>query len=101
MVTSRMTQRTKWIGLAYALVMVLPLVASALLNRQEIATWLSSGLCPGGPMDRPAAPCGPVDIMFIVFLGGWAVFIVLPLLIVWWTAATAAFFLARRRNRQR
>lgn len=57
-------------------------------ERAEIAGWLTTGMCPAGPMDRAAAPCGVLAFMQIVLLGGWAAFIVVPLLAGWTLVAT-------------
>lgn len=92
----------KWaLGVSYALALLVPLVGIGALSSHEIDVWLSTGMCPAGPMDRPAAPCGLVDLFTIVFLGGWAAFIVVPVLAAWALGCTAVWaaawtFVARR-----
>ena len=91
---------------AYGMALLLPAAGLALFNIGEIVTWLQTGMCPGGPMDRPAAPCGPLRFLWIVVLGGWAAFLVVPLLLACWVAITIGFVLngirrapaARTRN---
>ena len=90
---------TEWVLIRYIGEMLLPLVVIGLASTDEIFMWLRTGICPAGPMDRPAAPCGPFSFFSIVFLGGWAAFVFLPLLLAWWTVATVGF--GRRRNRKR
>jgi hypothetical protein len=51
-------------------------------------------------MDRPAGPCGPAEFVFVVFLGGWAAFVVLPALLAWLLGATIAFLAILRRARR-
>lgn len=69
-----------------------------LASRRELATWLVAGTCPGGPMDRRAAPCGPLEFFGIVFLGGWAAPFVVPVLAVWWALATSRLVYTLRRK---
>ena len=78
---------------------VLPLGLLAWLGRAELARWATTGLCPAGPMDRPEAPCGLFEIVGIVFFGGWAAFLVLPVLLGWWALLGLGAVLARRRLR--
>ena len=85
----------------YVVGLLLPWTCLAALSRREIATWLTTGMCPGGPMDRPAAPCGPLSFFAIVFLGGWAAFLVVPLLLVWWAGCTGALFATLKRLTRR
>ena len=85
---------------AYVSALLAPILGLALLNAAESAQWLGAGTCPAGPMDRPAAPCGLVDFVMIVVLGGWAAFVVVPLLCLWWLAATAVFLVIVRRRRR-
>jgi hypothetical protein len=66
-----------------ALLAVAPFVALAVLGHHELSTWAQTGMCPAGPMDRPAAPCSFADLAVIVFLGGWVAFLVVPVLAVW------------------
>lgn len=80
----------------YWLAMLAPLVGLLLLNAGALGDWLRTGICPGGPMDRPAAPCGPVGFVMTVVLGGWAAFLVIPLLVVCWIGITIYFLLAAR-----
>lgn len=87
----------RWSGLSnagYALALLLPVIGIGVMSRGEIATWLATGTCPGGAMDRPAALCGPLEFFGVVFLGGWAAFIVVPVLVAWWLACTGAWRLA-------
>jgi hypothetical protein len=74
----------------------LPLLALAILGRHDLAEWSSSGLCPGGPMDRPARPCSLLGIFALVFLGGWVGFIVVPLWSLWVVSCTVALYVALR-----
>ena len=92
---SDLRKRFSW--RAYGLALLLPVAGLVALNIGEIVTWLQTGLCPGGPMDRPAAPCGPLRFLWIVVLGGWAAFLVVPLLLVCWVAITIGFVLAAGR----
>jgi len=85
----------------YAFALVLPLVVVAVFSQHEIATWLSTGMCPAGPMDRPSRPCGPVDFFAIVFLGGWAAFIFVPILLGWWVLCSAGLAAASAYLRKR
>ncbi len=77
------------------LALLAPLVAVGALSSADIGEWLRTGLCPGGPMDRPVQPCGPMDLFFIVFLGGWGAFLVVPLLVVWSVFWVGAFVAVR------
>ncbi len=74
----------------YVLGLCFPWACIAAWSSREIGTWLETGTCPAGPMDRPAAPCGPGDFFVIVFLGGWAAFVVVPFLFAWSTGCTGA-----------
>ena len=76
---------------AYALVLSAPFVALGVLNHAYIAHWWQTGTCPG-PMDRHG-PCGVAQMLFVVFLGGWACVVVVPALVVWallWSLVFAA-----------
>ncbi len=86
-----MDRRTKWLLAAvYLLAASLPLLCLGALGSGELLTWLKTGMCPAGPMDRPARLCSPAELFFIVFLGGWASFLVLPVLVLWEAGALAA-----------
>lgn len=87
-----------WLGLA-----LLPIFVLVAVNTHEILLWLQTGHCPAGPMDRPAMPCGPIDFILIVLLGGWVAFLVVPALILWWlglllVAVLFRFLVNRRRS---
>lgn len=87
-----MGARERWFLLAaYVAMLLAPLVLLGSLSSAEIATWFSTGMCPAGPMDRPAAPCGILELAFIVLLGGWVAFIVVPALVVWALVCTVAY----------
>lgn len=87
-----MSASVKWaLGVSYALALLVPFVGIGWLSSDAIDLWLSTGMCPAGPMDRPAAPCGLVDFFLIVFLGGWAAFIVVPVLVVWALVCTGVW----------
>jgi len=95
-----MTPGTRRIlGAGYAALLVLPFALLAVASRHEIGVWLTTGMCPGGPMDRPASACGPGAFFEIVFLGGWAAFLVVPLLLVWGLGWTGVFLAFLRRTR--
>lgn len=87
----------------YVLGLLLPWACIAAMSTRDIGTWLETGMCPAGPMDRPAAPCGSADFFAIVFLGGWVAFLVIPFLVVWWAGCTGALLVVvtwlRRRSR--
>lgn len=86
----------------YVLALCAPVAVLAFVGAHDLSTWLETGFCPGGPMDRPAAPCSAAELAFLVFLGGWAAFVVVPLELLYAAACTAAFALAlvwlRRRE---
>jgi hypothetical protein len=83
----------------YGVAMLVPVVGLLLFNAAALGDWLRSGICPGGPMDRPALPCGPLDFVWIVLLGGWAAFLIVPLLVLCWAGITIYFVLAARSRR--
>jgi hypothetical protein len=85
----------------YAVALALPFIATAIESRALIADWFMTGICPGGPMDRPAHLCGFGEWFFITFLGGWAAFLVIPMLALWFALCTTVFALWRRRARSR
>jgi hypothetical protein len=78
----------------YVLVL-LPIAVLIAINTKEILHWFQTGHCPGGPMDRVSAPCGPIDLIRIVFLGGWVAFIVVPILVGYWICLLVAFAVIR------
>lgn len=83
---------------AWLFALSLPFLGFAVLNRPYIAFWLRTGMCPG-PMDR-SGPCGVARMLGIVFLGGWAAFAVVPVLLAWslvWTAVLVAVLGRLRR----
>lgn len=75
--------RMAWL-VACFLVLLFPLLGMFVLNSSVVGQWLSTGICPGGPMDRPARPCGLFELSYLVFFGGWAAFVVIPLFVLWW-----------------
>ena len=83
---------------AWLFALSLPFLGLALLNRPYIAYWLSTGTCPG-PMDR-SGPCGVGRMLGIVFLGGWAAFAVVPVLLAWSMVWTVALFAVLGRLRR-
>jgi len=91
-----MTARTAWA--LYLAALAIPLVALVWLNAAEIARWWATGICPGGPMDRVAAPCSALQFVGIVLLGGWVAFLVVPALVGWMLVATLIFLWARRKG---
>jgi hypothetical protein len=99
-VMSRGTSHATRAWATYGVMLALPLLALAILGRHDLAEWSSSGLCPGGPMDRPARPCGLLGIFALVFLGGWVGFIVVPLWSLWVAVCTVALSRALRRPPQ-
>lgn len=84
--------------LLYVAILLLPLAGIGVLSHHDLGRWLSTGLCPAGPMDRPSRACGLPELFFIVFLGGWASFLVVPLLLFWGSGVTFVFWLATRRR---
>lgn len=87
-----MNQRTKWmLSGIYVFALILPLIVVAFFSTHEIVTWLSTGMCPAGPMDRPSRLCGAAEFFVIVLLGGWAAFLSVPILIGWWILCTGGF----------
>ena len=80
------------------LALVTPFLCIGWFSRPEISHWLATGMCPGGPMDRPAATCGPLEFFSLVFLGGWAAWLVVPLLCAWWLACGLLLWLTRHRR---
>lgn len=78
--------------------LALPVVALCALNAAEILHWLRTGHCPGGPMDRAAGPCGPLEFVGVVLLGGWAAFLVVPLLVIWYAAVGLGWWVVARRR---
>jgi hypothetical protein len=68
----------------WSVLALMPIAILIAVNTSEILLWLQTGHCPAGPMDRPAAPCGPIDFILLVILGGWVSFIVIPILVGWW-----------------
>jgi hypothetical protein len=91
-----LTARTAWA--LYLGALAIPIVALVWLNASEFARWFATGICPGGPMDRAAAPCNAFEFASIVLLGGWAAFIVVPALLGWMLVATLIFRWARSRT---
>jgi hypothetical protein len=85
----------------YLLALAFPLAVLAWVNAAEIGRWLDTGMCPGGPMDRAAAPCGLWGFVGVVMLGGRAAFVVVPVLGLWVVGATALYALTRRRAARR
>jgi hypothetical protein len=95
-----MTPRARRIlGAGYAALLALPFALLAVASRREIGVWLTTGMCPGGPMDRLASACGPATFFEIVFLGGWVAFLMVPLLLVWGLGWTLVFFAFLRSTR--
>lgn len=89
------TKQTLWLmALAGPVVLLLAGDGGATVH------WLRTGECPGGPMDRFPTSCGPLEVA-LVLLGGWAAFLVLPLLVGWWAGVTGIFVLARRPGEPR
>jgi hypothetical protein len=84
-------QAKRALGICYVLTLVFPFIVSGLNSQPVLSAWLRTGNCPGGPMDRPEQVCDPFTFFFVVFLGGWFSWIVLPLLGVWWVGSTLAF----------
>lgn len=89
------TSRLAW-GL-YVFTLAIPIAALVYLNSSEVANWFATGMCPGGPMDRVAAPCSVLEFVSIVLLGGWVAFLVVPALLTWTLLATLIFRWARRQ----
>lgn len=85
------------LGLLLALGLLPPGVL-AWLGRAELTRWARTGLCPAGPMDRPEAPCDLFELVGIVIFGGWAAFLVVPMLLGWWGLLGAGAVLLRRRS---
>ena len=81
----------------YLLLLASPVVVILALSHAEVTSWWMTGMCPGGPMDRPAAPCAFPTFFFVVVLGGWLAYLVVPALSVWWIGWTL-WYLGRRAN---
>jgi len=91
-----MTARRVTAGrLVWSILALLPIAILIAVNNHEVLLWLQTGHCPGGPMDRPAGPCGPIDFILIVLLGGWVAFLMIPVLIGWWICLLVASGLVR------
>ena len=84
--------------LVFGAALLLPFIAVGALSSDAVGTWLSTGFCPGGAMDQAAAPCGFFTFFARVFLGGWAVFLVLPVYAVWWLLCLLVWRIAKRRR---
>lgn len=95
-----MTTRARW-GIGGVLLALVPFVVTGSFSGPEIWTWLQTGTCPGGPMDRPPRPCGPLGFFFSVFLGGWAAFLVVPALALWWAGCAVGLGVALAYGRRR
>ena len=78
--------------------LALPFIVVGVFSTSEIGTWLSTGMCPGGPMDQVAGPCGPLHFFMRVFLGGWVAFIFIPLVLLWWAILTLVYGYCLRRS---
>lgn len=94
--TSIGRSRALWWALALA-----PIVLLFTLSASDTVRWLQTGDCPGGAMDRPAGPCGPLDFVWIVLLGGWVAYLTVPALAAWWMALGGVRALLAWRNRGR
>lgn len=95
---SRPTRATTIARVLFGAAALAPFGVIALLSRADLARWATTGVCPGGPMDHPAAPCGPFEIVFRVFLGGWAAWLFVPVLAAWCGACALGYRLVRRRS---
>ena len=82
---------------ALGVALLFPFVVVGVLSSEAISTWLSNGFCPGGAMDQAAAPCGFFPFFAQVFLGGWAMFVVVPVYAVWWLLCFWIWRIAKRR----
>jgi len=92
------TRATKIARGLFGAAAVAPFGVIAALSRADLARWATTGVCPGGPMDHPAAPCGLFELVFRVFLGGWAAWLFIPVLSAWCGACALGYGLVRRRG---
>ena len=79
----------------YLGILALPLVLLLWISAADIARWWQTGMCPGGPMDRSAAPCNIGTLLLVTVLGGWASPIIMLLLGAWSALWTVVFLVAR------
>lgn len=93
-----MSRRTRFIFVAvYVTALLLPFAWIASRSGSELHRWLDTGVCPAGPMDRPARPCSLFELFFIVFLGGWVASMVIPMLVLWWAFVSGVAWSVWRR----
>lgn len=77
--------RIKWLFAgAFALGPAVLFGVMTAINARQIKLWLDTGMCPGGPMDRLPAACGPLELFSITILGGWVAWLVVLVLAAWW-----------------
>jgi len=95
---SRRTRVT--LAAVYAAALLLPFAWITLHSGGDLQRWFDTGVCPAGPMDRPARPCSLFELLVIVFLGGSVAFMVIPALALWWALVTGIAQLVWRRIRK-